>query len=707
MLSLPVTNGAVAASSRALLCALAALCLSACSPVDVTENPGTVTPESPPPPPPPNSPPVVNNTPALYAKAGEPYSYVPDATDADGDDLTFGIVNQPDWATFDEATGALSGTPRDGDVGTTEEIEITVMDGSDSVSVGPFRITIHSADPDPPPQNTPPTISGTPPTSVNAGSAYSFRPNAADTDGDNLGFSIANKPAWARFNTRTGRLSGTPTFGNVGRFIGILISVSDGKATASLPTFDLEVQRPPNQPPTIAGHPAPTVTAGKAYSFLPTANDADEDPLTFTITNKPKWAKFNTNTGRLTGTPTAADVGTTADVSISVSDGSVPAALDPFSIEVLAQPPPPNQEPVISGNPARTVVVGDAYSFLPTARDPDGDPLTFAVQNKPAWATFDTATGRLSGTPAAAGTFSNIVISASDGTDTASLPAFRITVQPEPLPPDEAPVISGIPPTTVEVDTPYTFQPTASDPDGDALSFSIQNKPAWARFNTTTGKLSGTPANAGTFGNIVISVTDGTEGASLPAFAIEVQAEANQPPVISGIPLTLVIAGLPYSFTPTASDPNGDPLSFSIQNKPAWATFSTTTGKLSGTPRLTDVATYLNITITVSDGASSASIPAFSIGVNAPSSSTGMATVSWVAPTRNTNGTSLTNLAGFKIYYGTSIDRLDHVVDVPSVGLSTFVIDDLAPAKWYFGVSAYTSTGIESSRSALASKTIQ
>ena len=62
------------------------------------------------------------------------------------------------------------------------------------------------------------------------------------------------------------------------------------------------------------------------------------------------------------------------------------------------------------------------------------------------------------------------------------------------------------------------FQPSASDADGDALSFSISNKPGWAGFNTGTGRLNGTPTQTGSHSSIVISVSDGTDTVSLPAF---------------------------------------------------------------------------------------------------------------------------------------------------------------------------------------------
>src|SRR5581483_5558463 len=63
---------------------------------------------------------------------------------------------------------------------------------------------------------TPPSISGTPASSVVVGAKYTFRPSASDTDGDALTFSIENLPAWATFDTTSGVLSGTPTSANVG-----------------------------------------------------------------------------------------------------------------------------------------------------------------------------------------------------------------------------------------------------------------------------------------------------------------------------------------------------------------------------------------------------------------------------------------------------------------------------------------------------------
>jgi hypothetical protein len=364
-----------------------------------------------------------------------------------------------------------------------------------------------------------------------------------------------------------------------------------------------------------------------------------------------------------------------------------------------------NRPPSISGTPATWVYVGSLYSFRPSASDPEGKTLSFSVVNKPGWASFSTSTGRLYGTPSAVGLWTKIRIRVSDGVSTVSLPEFSIRAT---SPSNVAPTISGAPAATATVGVAYAFQPTAKDANGDPLVFSIANRPAWATFSSKTGRLSGTPtaSHVGTYSNITIRVTDGFKTASLPAFTITVKGagSGNTPPVISGTPATSVVAGNTYAFRPSASDANGDPLNFSIANKPGWAAFSTSTGRLSGTPTSSHVGSYANITIRVSDGKATTSLPAFAITVSDVTN--GSATLSWTPPTSNTNGTQLTNLAGYRILYGTSANSLSRSVQIANPGVATYVVSNLSPATWYFAVRSYNTTGVESALSNVASKTI-
>lgn len=183
-----------------------------------------------------------------------------------------------------------------------------------------------------------------------------------------------------------------------------------------------------------------------------------------------------------------------------------------------------------------------------------------------------------------------------------------------------------------------------------------------------------------------------------------VVSSGTTPPSISGTPASQVMAGQAYHFTPTASGPSGSTLSFSIKNMPSWATFSIATGALTGTPSSSTSGTFANIVISVSDGTQSAALPAFNIQVDQPSS--GSAVLSWVAPTKNTDGTPLTDLAGFVINYGTSAADLSKSVTVAGASETGYTIQGLNAGTWYFTVTAYTSVGTQSAPSNIASEDI-
>ncbi len=289
----------------------------------------------------------------------------------------------------------------------------------------------------------------------------------------------------------------------------------------------------------------------------------------------------------------------------------------------------------------------------------------------------------------AAAAFSNVNIGATQPPPTGNSP----------------PTITGSPATSVTQGQAYSFTPSANDSNGDALTFSIANRPSWATFTPGTGRLNGTPtaANVGTFSNIVISVSDGRASASLAAFAITVQA-VNTAPTITGTPLTSVMQGQAYSFTPSANDADGNTLTFSITNRPGWASFDSSTGRLSGTPAASNVGTYSGIVISVSDGQISRSLAAFSINVVA--TAMGSATLTWTPPTRNTDGSTLTNLAGYKVYWGRTQGSYTNSVTVNNPGLATYVIDQLTSGRWYFAVSAMAVGGAESAKSNEANKLI-
>jgi hypothetical protein len=192
-----------------------------------------------------------------------------------------------------------------------------------------------------------------------------------------------------------------------------------------------------------------------------------------------------------------------------------------------------------------------------------------------------------------------------------------------------------------------------------------------------------------------------TKAAGVPTGGVPA---GNAAPTISGSPPTSIRVGESYSFTPTASDPDGDALTFSIASKPSWASFNTSTGRLAGTPQAANAGIAANIRISVSDGKSNAALDSFSVAVN--QIALGSVTLSWMPPTENADGSTLIDLAGYRIYYGRRASTLDQVVKLSNPGLSRYVIENLSSARWYFSMTSFKSNGVESARSAIASKLI-
>lgn len=272
---------------------------------------------------------------------------------------------------------------------------------------------------------------------------------------------------------------------------------------------------------------------------------------------------------------------------------------------------------------------------------------------------------------------------------------------------NRAPAIWGSPATTAQLDRLYTFIPQATDADGQRLTFSIVNKPLWMWFDTRTGRLNGQPnqtQRGRTFSNIVIRVSDGQSVRALPAFAIKVGLKStNSRPTVSGTPAANAKIGKPYYFKPVATDRDGDALKFSILNKPRWATFSASNGTLSGTPPAAAAGRYGNIVVRAWDGNVYSSLSPFAITVGSavapppppapPPSPTRDVTLTWAPPTRNTDGSALTDLAGYRVFYGTAPRTYSKSLAVTGANIRSVELQDLPAGEWYFAIRSVNKAG--------------
>jgi hypothetical protein len=305
----------------------------------------------------------------------------------------------------------------------------------------------------PPPKNNPPVISGSPRTSIQEGRDYRFTPTASDPDGDRLRFSAQRLPTWASINRDTGVITGQPGPNTAGSYPNIVVTVSDGQAQARLAPFEITVtEEAPNQEGgTIQfSRGSQSVEEGNTATVTITrSNSSGRTSVnygTFGVTARNRedysgtsWTALNFQDGesrKSVRVPTLSDSeaegNETFEVHLGSPNNGYTLGSRNTTVVTIQDDDAQNQNtpPTISGRPSTNVVAGQPYAFSPNASDADNDDLTFQIQHRPTWATFDEDTGVLRGTPteAHAGSYDNIVISVSDGTARASLRSFNVTV---------------------------------------------------------------------------------------------------------------------------------------------------------------------------------------------------------------------------------------------------------------------------------------
>jgi hypothetical protein len=178
-------------------------------------------------------------------------------------------------------------------------------------------------------------------------------------------------------------------------------------------SYDLVVLGQLNSPPAFTSQPNTEGITGVPYVYQATATDPDHDALTYSLLSGPHGMTVDAATGKVAWAPGTGDVGTQA-VALRADDGRGGTAEQDFNVSVVD--PPPNQPPVFTSTPVVDANVNVPYTYQATARDADGDPLTFSVVNSPAGLNIDPASGLVSWTPAGDQVGNtNVTLQVSDG----------------------------------------------------------------------------------------------------------------------------------------------------------------------------------------------------------------------------------------------------------------------------------------------------
>ncbi|ODR85069.1 putative Ig domain-containing protein [Shewanella xiamenensis] len=528
----------------------------------------------------PNGAPVISSTALTSATQDAAYSYTLVATDSDvGDSVTLSTVTLPSWLSFNAATGVLSGTPANANVG-SHAVVLRATDVDGLTAEQSFTIVVVNI-------NDAPTISSTALTSATQDAAYSYTLVASDSDvGDSVTLSAVTLPSWLSFNAATGVLSGMPTNANVGSHA-VVLRATDTDGLTAEQSFTIVVANV-NDAPTISSTALTSATQDAAYSYTLVATDSDvDDSLTLSAVTLPSWLSFNAATGVLSGTPTNANVGSHA-VVLRATDVDGLTAEQSFSIVVANV----NDAPTISSTALTSATQDAAYSYTLVATDSDvGDSVTLSAITLPSWLSFNAATGVLSGTPTNANVGSHaVLLRATDVDGLTAEQSFSIVVANV----NDAPTISSMALTSATQDAAYSYTLVATDSDvGDSVTLSAVILPSWLSFNAATGVLSGTPTNANVGSHAVVLRATDVDGLTIDQSFTIVVANVNDAPTISSTALTSATQDAAYSYTLVATDSDvGDSLTLSAVTLPSWLSFNAATGVLSGTPTNANVGSH-------------------------------------------------------------------------------------------------------------------
>jgi RHS repeat-associated protein len=488
----------------------------------------------------PDDPPSITSTPRTNIRLGDTYQYAVLASDPNGDPLTFSLPTAPGGMTIDPA-GLVTWQPTSAQFG-SNQVQVRVDDGRGGFATQTFTINVVSLT-----TNHPPSIISTPPLAATVGRQYAYNLVGSDPDGDPLQWSLEQAPAGMSIDANQGTLRWVPTSDQIGSQ-NVVVRLVDGQGGFATQSFAVTV-RAVDVPPVISSTPPTQAVAGLAYSYAVLATDADNDPLTFSLTTSPVGMTIDPASGLIQWRPTSAQVGSFA-VALRVDDGQGGFATQTYTVVVSATAP--NQPPYITSTPSLVGTVGTPYQYNVAAVDPEGQSILFSLQAGPAGMTIDPLTGILSWTPAVGQDgVQGVTVAAIDPLGAAGIQSFSIGVNSDNLPP----TITSTPVQTVTAGLPYRYDVQANDADGDPLTYRLERGAPAGMTLDQFGRLTWLPAIAdiGTH-RVGVTVDDGRGVSVTQIFDIAVLADQQTPRVsllLSSNPATL---GSPETFLVNATD---------------------------------------------------------------------------------------------------------------------------------------------------------
>jgi hypothetical protein len=453
-----------------------------------------------------NRPPVFEPIGDRIVNEGTVLTFTIAAIDPDGNALVYSAGNLPGEATFDASTGTFMWEPDYGQAGNYFDVIFTATDNgipplsdSEKISINVTRA------------NSTPILASIGNKSINEGELLLFSISATDPDGDGVVYTVSNLPAGATFVEDTGTFNWVPEHGQAGNYLHVLFTATDnGTPPMSTSESIVITVNNVNRPPVLDPIGDKTIEEGRTLVIVLTASDPDNDALTFSASNLPDGAIFDPNTQTFFWPTTYDQSGNYPNVRFTVVDDGTPlvSVSEAITITVGNVNRPPVLDPI--GN--KVVSEGLSLEFTITASDSDGDTLIYTTTNLPDGASFDQASQKFVWLPSydqGGRSYSNIEFAVTDNGSPAELDVEIIEISVGNI--NRAPSFTPLGTQSIAENELIEFNVGATDPDGDAFTYSIDKLPRGASFYVNRGFFSWRPdsTQAGTYRITFVATDDG------------------------------------------------------------------------------------------------------------------------------------------------------------------------------------------------------
>ncbi|NEP10260.1 MAG: DUF4114 domain-containing protein [Symploca sp. SIO2C1] len=539
---------------------------------------------------PPNTAPTFTSDPteATSPQVGKPFEYNAVAIDADGDPITYELATAaPNGVTLDSTSGVLSWTPTDNQLG-NHEIILKATDDKGGESTQTLNLTVIEPQP-----NTAPSITSLPRNVTRVNTPYLYQLAVEEPDGDPLTFTLINAPAGMTVN-QSGLLSWQPTAPQIGSHT-VTLTVEDGQGGSDTQSYNLDVRhQAANYAPEITSEPLYLTNIERFYQYQATATDPDGDALFWELTQAPEGMVIDPQTGVVSWQPELSQVGEHT-ITAQVTDALGAFATQTFTLEARGV----NTPPQILSIPPTEIGINQTYRYTTQATDPEGDPLSFSLGAHPEGMTIDETTGEVQWTPTQVGT-QEVEVVVRDTQGGVNRQVYAVVVTSAAV--NQAPTITSTPTFLADTVDSYQYQLAATDPDGDPLIYSLLVQPSGMSIDEN-GLLQWLPMTS-QLGDHTVTVAafDSLGLGATQTYTLQV-TEVNQAPVISSTPIEAVAAETPYHYDIWASDPDGEPITYTLVNAPAGMAIDEL-GRITWSPSVTDIGNYpIEVAVTDSRGA--------------------------------------------------------------------------------------------------------